>query len=233
MKNKNQPLLSPFVGELNDTIKVMIVDDHPIVIDGLKSSLAEIKNMVVIADANNGSDAIDLLSKTPADIVLMDIEMPVMNGWDSTKIITSRFPKTRVIALTTFSEKAIVKKMLNAGASGYILKNVKKQTLIDAIIAVHNGEKYFCSEISFVMLKPSTEEIIFQKKQNSSVNLLSSREVETIRLIASGLTNAETGEKLFISPKTVKTHRENIMKKLGLHNVVELVRFAIDNGLVE
>lgn len=233
MKNKNQPPLSPFRDEVKNTIKIMIVDDHQIVIDGLKSLLAEIKNLIIVAEANNGKETIDVLSKTPVDIVLMDIEMPVMNGWDATKIITSRFPRTKVIALTTFSEKAIVKKMLNAGASGYILKNIKKQTLIDAIIAVHNGEKYFSSEISFVILKPPTEEIIFQKKQSSSVNLLSSREIEILKLITGGLTNAETGEKLFISPKTVKAHRENIMKKLDLHNVVELVRFAIDNGLVE
>ena len=233
MTTRNQQLPSSDSCKAKDIIKIMLVDDHQIVIDGLKSLLTEIKNIVIVAEANNGKDAIDVLSKTPVDVVLMDIEMPVMNGLDSTKIITSRYPPTKVIALTTFSENAIVKKMLNAGASGYILKNIKTETLLEAIITVHSGEKYFSSEISLVLLKPSTEEIILPKKQNSSVNLLSSREIEILKLIAEGLSNSETAEKLFISPKTVKAHRENIMKKLDLHNVVELVRCAIDNGLIE
>lgn len=233
MTTKNQQLQSSISYKAKDIIKIMLVDDHQIVIDGLKSLLTEIKNIVIVAEANNGKDAIDVLSKTPVDIVLMDIEMPVMNGLDSTKIITSRYLPTKVIALTTFSENAIVKKMLNAGASGYILKNIKTETLLEAIITVHSGEKYFSSEISLVLLKPSTEEIILPKKQNSSVNLLSSREIEILKLIAEGLSNSETAEKLFISPKTVKAHRENIMKKLDLHNVVELVRCAIDNGLID
>lgn len=226
-------MFSSIMDETKETIRVMLVDDHQIVIDGLKSLLAEIKNIAIVAEANNGKDAIEILSKTAADIVLIDIEMPIMNGWDATKIITSRYPQTKVIALTTFSEKAIIKKMLNAGASGYILKNIKKDILLEAIIAVHNGEKYFSSEISLLLLKPSAEEIIVPKKQNSSVNLLTTREVEILKLIAGGLSNAETAEKLFISPKTVKAHRENIMKKLDLHNVVDLVRCAIDSGFID
>ena len=214
-------------------IQVMIVDDHQIVIDGLKSLLSKIKNLSIVAEANNGKEAIDILSKTPVDVALMDIEMPVMNGWDATKIITSRYPHTKVIALTTFSEKAIIKKMLSAGASGYILKNIKKETLLEAIIAVHRGEQFFSSEISLALLKPSAEEVLLPKKKTFPAHLLSSREVEILKLIAGGLSNTETGEKLFISSSTVKSHREHIMKKLDLHNVVDLVRYAIDNGLIE
>lgn len=217
-----------------EQIHIMIVDDHQIIIDGLKSLLSEVKNLKVVAEANNGKDAIDVFSKTPVNIVLMDIEMPLMNGWDATKIIIDRYPDTKVIALTTFSEKAIVKKMLNAGASGYILKNVKKETLLEAIETVYHGKQYLSSEIALALLKSSAEEIIIPQKQVSqSVNLLSSREIEVLKLIADGLSNAEIGAKLFISPKTVKAHRENLMKKLDLHNVVELVRYAIDNRLIE
>lgn len=212
----------------------MLVDDHQIVIDGLKSLLSETKNLSIVAEAKNGKDAVDALTKTPVDVVLMDVEMPVMNGWDATKIITARYPHTKVIALSTFSEKAIVKKMLSAGASGYILKNINKEMLIEAIVAVHDGEQYFSGEISLALLKPSSEEIILPNKQTaSSLHLLSSREIEILKWIASGLSNIEIGEKLFISHKTVKAHRENIMKKLNLHNVVEVVRYAIDNGLTE
>jgi two-component system NarL family response regulator len=216
-----------------DAIKILLVDDHQLIIDGLKSLLANEKNMVIVAEANNGKEAVEIMNKISVDIVLMDVEMPVMNGWDATKIIVSGHPKIKVIALTTFSEKAIVKKMLAAGASGYILKNIKKEILIEAIVAVHNGEKYMSSEISLALLKPSAEEVIQPQKQPSSLHLLSAREIEILKLIAEGLSNNEIGEKLFISPKTVKAHRENLMQKLDLHNVVGLVRYAIDNGLIE
>lgn len=214
-------------------IHIMIVDDHQIVINGIKSLLSATSNLAIVAEANNGKDAIEVLRKIPVDVVLMDIEMPVMNGLDATKIITSRYSHTKVIALSTFSEKAIVKKMLSAGASGYILKNIKKEILIEAIAAVHNGERYLSSEVSLALHKPSAEEIIIPQKQPPSISSLSFREIEILKLITGGLSNTEIADKLYISPKTVKSHRENIMKKLDLHNVVELVRYAIDNGLIE
>ncbi len=214
-------------------IQILIVDDHQIIIDGIKSLLAKMSNLAVVAEANNGKDAIEVLNKIKVDIVLLDIEMPGINGWDTAKIITSRFPHTKVIALTSYSEKAIIKKMLNAGASGYILKNIKKETLIEAITVVHRGERYFSTEISLALLKPSAEESIPQKQISSSGHSLSPREIEILKLIAAGLSNNEIGEKLFISHKTVNAHRENIMKKLNLHNIAGLVRFAIDNGLIE
>lgn len=212
-------------------IRLLIVDDHQIVIDGIKSLLSGTKNLFIAAHANNGQEAIDILSKTPIDVALMDVEMPVMNGWEATKIITTRYPHTKVIALTTFSEKAIVKKMLAAGASGYILKNINRETLLEAIMTVHNGEQYLSSEISLALMKPSAEEIIIAPKQPASLSLLTAREIEVLKCIAAGLSNTEIAEKLFISPKTVKAHRENLMKKLDVHNVVDLVRYAMDNGL--
>src|ERR1035437_11132053 len=127
------------------------------------------------------------------------------------------------MALTTFSEKAIIKKMLGAGASGYILKNIKKETLLEAILNVHKGEQYLSREISFILLKQSTEEILLPREQIFSIHLLSSREIEILKLIAGGLSTTEIGKKLFISHRTVKAYRENIMKKLDLHNVVILV----------
>ena len=214
-------------------IRVLLVDDHQIIIDGLKSLLSETKNILIVAEATTGKEAIEILSKTPTDLVLMDIEMPVMNGWDATKLITTQYPKIKVIALTTFSEKAIIKKMLDAGAFGYVLKNIKKATLIEAINTVYCGEQYFSSEIALALLKPSEQQIIQVPRQASPlVNTLSSREIEILKLIANGLSNTEIGTALFISPKTVKTHRENLMKKLNLHNVTEIVKYAIDNRLI-
>lgn len=226
----------------NAIIRVMIVDDHQIIIDGLKSAIAETNNLRVVAEANNGKEAIDILNKTNIDVVLMDIDMPIMNGCDATQIITSGFHNTRVIALTTFNEKAIIRKMLNAGASGYLLKNIKKETLIEAIHAVHQGRPYFSSEISLSLLKPSPhlslsdpshQKVKPQQKHPSSDNTLSGREIEILKLIAGGLSNIEIGKQLFISHNTVKAHRENIMRKLDVHNVTGLVRYAFDNGLME
>ncbi len=216
-----------------DMIKILITDDHQLIVEALKSLLSDVNNMTIVAEANNGKEAIGIIGKTSVDIVLMDVEMPVMNGWDATEIITSRYPETKVIALTTFSEKAIVKKMIDAGASGYVLKNVKKEILIEAIETVYKGETFFSSEIPLVLLKPSSEIAGNPKKQASSVHLLSSRETEILKLITQGLSNNEIATKLFISPKTVNAHRENIMKKLDVHNVIGLVRYALDNGLIE
>lgn len=218
---------------MKEKINLMLVDDHQIIIDGLKSLLASEKWILIIGEANNGKEAIDKMGKISPDVILMDVEMPVMNGWDACRIIKSRFPKTKVISLTTFSEKAIVKKMLDAGASGYVLKNIKKDSLIEAINAVYKGEQYLSSEASLALLKPNAEEIIYQPKQKSSDNLLSPREIEIVKLIADGLSNPEIGKKLFISDKTVKAHRENIMKKLDVHNAAGLVRYAIENGLTQ
>ncbi|HXC06225.1 MAG TPA: response regulator transcription factor [Bacteroidia bacterium] len=212
----------------------MIVDDHQILIDGLKSLLAESQTVVVVAEANNGDKALELLAQKQVDVVLMDISMPLMNGWDTTQLITSDYPGTKVIALSSYSEKAIILKMINAGASGFMLKNIKKELLLKAIEAVHKGETFFSSEISTILLEPSQEETFSKPKPISqSLSLLSSREVEVLKLIAHGLSNTDIGEKLFISANTVKSHRENIMKKLELHNVVELVRYAIDNKLIQ
>ena len=211
----------------------MVVDDHQLVRDGIKSLLSDIKNIIVVGEAGNGKEATEKLGSISVDIVLMDVEMPLMNGWDATETIVSQYPDTKVIALTTFSEKAIVHKMINAGASGYILKNSSKEMLVEAINNVFEGRQHFSSEISLALLKLSAEETIKPKKTQSSLHLLTAREVEILRLIAQGMSNNEIADKLFISNKTVKAHRENIMQKLNLHNVVGLVRFAIDNELID
>jgi DNA-binding NarL/FixJ family response regulator len=216
-----------------DSIKILIVDDHQLVVDGLKSLLSDKDNIEVVAEANNGKEVLEVLNKISADVVLMDVEMPVMNGWDATKIIVSRYPKTKVIALSSFSEKAIVRKMITAGVSGYILKNIDKEVLIEAITTVNNGFTYYCSEISLALMKPTSEESFELQTQQPSPDLLSSRETEILKLIGKGLSTKEIGSKLFISHKTVNAHREHIMKKLNIHNVVGLVRYAINSGLID
>lgn len=213
-------------------INIMIVDDHQIIIDGLKSLLADEKKITVTGEANNGKVAIEQIKLLDVDVILMDIEMPVMNGCDATRVITSSFPDIKVIALTSFDEKVIVKKMLNAGASGYILKNIKKEILLEAIETVVKGDTYYSSEISIILETSSAEEAMAPKNYQS-LSILTDRELEVLKLIALGLSNNEAAEKLFVTPKTIDVHRTNIMRKLNIHNVAGLVRLAIENGLLE
>lgn len=213
-------------------INIMIVDDHQIIIDGLKALFNSVKNISVVAEANNGKDAIAILEKTPVDIILMDIEMPVLNGYDAATIITSKYPELKIIALTTYDEKFIVQKMITAGALGYILKNIDKDVLIKAINTVIKGETFFSSEIPIILSSHTSEETILPQTQSSYNSLLSPREIEILKYIANGLSNIEISQKLFISSKTVDTHRTNIMKKLNIHNVVGLVKYAIKSGLI-
>jgi len=215
-------------------INIMIVDDHQIIIDGIKSVLSDESTIFVIAEANNGRDAIALLENKAVDIILMDIEMPILNGCDATAIITAKYPYIKVIALTTYDEKSIVKKMLNSGASGYVLKNINKQILIKAIDTVARGEIYYSSEIPILLANNTTiANDIIPQKQTTQNTILSTREIEIVQLIANGLSSNEIADKLFLSPKTIETHRTNIMRKLDIRNVVGLVKYAIKNGLIE
>ena len=213
-------------------IKIMIVDDHQIFIDGISLLLSNEENISVFAHANNGKDALAILEKGSVDIVLIDIEMPILNGYDTTAIITTKYPNTKVICLTTHDEKSIVQKMLNAGATGYLLKNIDKETLIKAINSVINGIPYFSSEIPIALESSIPPLNLKAEKQSININTLSAREVEILTFIANGLSNNEIAVKLSLSPKTIETHRTNIMQKLNVHNVVGLVKFAIKSGLV-
>lgn len=214
-------------------IKIMLVDDHQIIVDGIRSLLSDVINIAIVAQANSGREALAILEKTSVDIVLMDIEMPLLNGADATLLITTRYPDIKVIALSSYDEKSIIKKMLNAGAKGYILKNINKEILMEAIDTVAKGKTYFSSEITITLATSSAADIITQEKQTSSINLLSSREIEILKHVVDGLSNTEIAGKLFISAKTVDTHRSNIMQKLHIHNVVGLVKYAIKSGLLE
>jgi DNA-binding NarL/FixJ family response regulator len=214
-------------------VKIMIVDDHQIFIDGIKALLINVSNMSVSACSNNGRDAIAILEKKAIDLVLMDIEMPILNGYEATALITSCYPNIKVIALTAHDEKSIVKKMLDAGASGYILKNINRETLVEAINTVMKGQPYYSSEIPIALASSSIEEKGHTENKTHFTTLLSAREIEILKHIANGLSNNEIAKKLYLSPKTIDTHRTNIMQKLDIHNVVGLVKYAIKSGLLD
>lgn len=210
----------------------MLVDDHQIITDGISSLLEDIPGIKVVAAARDGMEAIGLLNEVDVDVILMDIQMPVMNGWETTGAVMKDCPHIKIIALTTFDERSIVQKMIQAGAKGYILKNINKDKLVEAIVAVHHGETYFSGEIQVALetLNPRNE---ISKPPDAILNSLSTKEIQILKLIANGYTNKEMGEMLHISAKTVDNHRTHIMQKLDMHNTSGLVRFAIQNGLVQ
>lgn len=208
-------------------LRILLVDDHQIIIDGLRSLVNSIDGMQVIGDANNGKEAIDLLKILDVDVVLMDIDMPVMNGLDATKAIKARAGKTKVIILSMHCESGMVKELIGIGADGYILKNASKEELIQAIQKVAAGQQYFATDVTLSLLN--------NKKNPSHSNLdveLTNRELEILKLIADGFSNKEIGEQLFISHRTVDTHRTNLMKKLEVNNIAGLISFAIKKGIV-
>lgn len=213
-------------------IKVVIADDHQLVLDGLRSILEQGPEIKVISTANNGADLLRQLAFIKPDIVLMDIDMPVMNGIEATQQVKANYPDIRIIILTMHEEKAMVKKLTDIGASGFILKNSDKDELLQAIKRVHQGGMYFSSELTMNLIShgitPVNPGSVDDKKA-----LLTEREIEILKLIAEGLSNKEIGDKLFISHRTVDTHRTNLMKKLDVSNIAGLIRYAIKNGFID
>jgi DNA-binding NarL/FixJ family response regulator len=205
-------------------IKLLLADDHQIIVDGLRSLLKSTDEIVVAAEANNGREALRILDLLEIDVVLMDIDMPVMNGIDALKEISVRFPKIKVIILSMHNEAGMIKSLISLGANGYLLKNCAQDELVNAIIKVATGQSYFSSDVTLSLLNPE------QNKQ--AEELLTERETEIIKLIAEGFSNKEIGSKLFISHRTVDTHRTNLMKKLSVSNIAGLISYAIKTGIV-
>ena len=206
-------------------IRIIIADDHRVFIDGMKALLKEFPEMKVIAEAENGDQLIELVSTHQPDLVLTDIQMPVKDGIEATKEIHKRFPEIKIVALSMMNESIYIKKMLEAGASGYILKTVNKEELISTIQRVAAGEKYFSSEVTAQLMNNFSD----KSSQSNPADVLTKREKEILTLISQGLTDKEIAEKVFLSPLTITTHRKNILSKLGLKNKVELTRFAMEN----
>jgi DNA-binding NarL/FixJ family response regulator len=205
-------------------IKVLLVDDHQIIVDGLKSLLKNTEEIVVAAEANNGREALRILEILEIDVVLMDIDMPVMNGIDTLKEINKLGIKVKVIILSMHQEAGMIKSLMNIGAHGYLLKSCAQDELINAINKVAGGQQFFSPEVTLSLLNTH--------QNTQQTELLTDRETEIVRLIAAGFSNKEIGDQLFISHRTVDTHRTNIMKKLDVNNIAGLISYAIKNGIV-
>lgn len=206
-------------------IRLILVDDHKIVLDGIKALLDDLDGFDCVATAENGQKAIDLLKVFDVDLLLMDIDMPVMNGIEATRIVKKDFPMVKVISLTQHSERGMVKQMLECGSDGYLLKNVAQDELANAIRNVVAGGQVFSEEVTMSLAGKAVG-----KNANGVEVELTEREIEILTLITEGLSSKQIGEKLFISPRTVDTHRTNLMNKLDIHNIAGLIRFALKNG---
>jgi len=210
-------------------IRVLIVDDHQIMREGLRKLLVNKSNINVVGEAANGRDALGMIKKENPHIVLMDVAMPELNGMEATKIIKSDSPATRVIALSSHGGREFVSGMLGAGASGYLLKDCAFDELIDAIEAVNSKHTYLSREISDVLVKEFVDSYQFIN-QDKQVRL-TSREKEVLQLISEGHSTKKIAEDLYVSVKTIESHRQKIMQKLNLHSIPELTKYAIKMGL--
>lgn len=219
---------------MNNLITVLIVDDHKIIRDGIKSLLEDAPNIQIVGEASNGLEAIEFFKKQPTDIVIMDIRMPEMGGIETTKFLTDNYPGVKILALTMHDEEAFISKMLHAGASGYLLKNVGKEEFISAIHKIYKGENYFSLDVATKMMTKfmSSKPVEDDEAVEDDDLQLTKREIEVIKLIAEGLTSQDIADKLFISPRTVDTHRRNLLQKLNVKNTAELIKYAIKHNIV-
>lgn len=212
-------------------IKVIIVDDHQIFLDGLKEVFKAFDEIEIVGEANDGVDLIDLLSKTSCDVILMDVNMPKMDGKDATKYVKAHFPNVKVLMLTMHDTKAYIEKLIKAGADGYLLKNTAKGELKKAISAVCEGQNYYSPMVTQTVMSSMREEKAV-KAEYGSVEL-TDREKDVLTLIAKEMTSHEIAEKLFISHHTVESHRKNLIAKLGVRSLAGLVKYAVKIGLDE
>lgn len=211
------------------TIKILLADDHKIVREGLRALIEKQPGMSVVAEAENGRDAVHQARKLSPDLVIMDITMPDLNGIEATRQIISENKKIKVIALSIHADKRFVVEMLRAGASGYLLKNSAFEDLAHAIRAVVEHRMFLSPTLADVVIRDYAE--LFPGAELSVFSVLTDREREVLQLLAEGKTMKEIAAHLFLSVKTIETHRLDLMRKLGVHSIAELTKYAVREGL--
>jgi two-component system response regulator NreC len=216
---------------LDKPLRLLLVDDHPIVCTGLRMLFQSEPDMQVVGEAESGAEAITAVQKLHPDVVIMDVAMPGMGGIEATQQIKAVSPETAVLALTMHEDEQYFFAMLRAGAAGYIPKRAAPDDLVSAIRVVAEGNVFLHSTLARFLMKDITEQKSAANEEQGDG--LTAREVEVLTLIAEGRTSREIAEELVISAKTVDRHRENIMNKLDIHSRVELVKYAIKRGLIQ
>ena len=214
-----------------DKIRVLLADDHKIFRDGVRSILEKEKDIEVVDDAANGKEVIEKIEKLEIDVLVLDIDIGKPNGIEITEMVSKNHPDVKILILSMMGLHDFVIQALEKGAIGFLLKNTGKDEVLTAIRSVSKGDSYFSREVSAILIeqlhKPSSA-----RKKNTDIPL-SVREIEVLKLIAQEFSNPEIAERLFISIRTVDTHRRNLLEKLGAKNTAGLVKFAIQKGLVD
>ena len=210
----------------DETIRVLLVDDHPIVRDGIRALLSESEQMNIVGDAADGEESVRKVEELSPDIVVMDIGLPKMNGLEATRVILEEHPSTRIIVLTIYDNKEYALQALRSGARGYLIKNAPSEELIDAIETVHMGGLFFPEEVSQMVVQQLADQSETEERPE-----LTRRESQVLALIAEGLSNRDIASRLSVSVRTVETHREHVMRKLDIHSVAGLTKYAINQGL--
>jgi DNA-binding NarL/FixJ family response regulator len=218
---------------MNNTIKLLVADDHPIFLEGIAALISSIPHFELLGVANNGQELIKKIEKTQPNVILLDINMPEMDGIETLKYIKDKFPQSKVIMLTMFNEARMIREALEAGAKGYILKNINREDLITAIETVNGGKPFLDAAVQEKMIEsiahPNANDNIIS---DELLETITQREMEILQLIAQGLTSHDIAEKLFISKNTVETHRKNLLTKLNVKNTAGLLQIAFKKGIV-
>lgn len=209
-------------------IRLFLVDDHAVLRDGLRALLQQTPDLQVVGEAENGEQLLAQLPATPCDVVLLDLHMPGLDGLATTQRLRAEFPEVRILVLSMVDHARSIGQVLEAGASGYVLKNTGHDELVVAVRSVAAGRRFLCSELGLAMLEKVLVGIPELPPQPA--NGLSAREREILQLVADGLTTAQIADKLFTSPRTVETHRQNMMEKTGAKNTASLIKTAVNQG---
>lgn len=212
-----------------EKIKVLLADDHKIFREGLRSILEKEKDMEVLDEASNGTEVIEKIAKLAVDVLVLDIDIGTPNGIEITEAVSNSHPDVKILILSMMGLHDFVIQALEKGAIGFLLKNTGKDEVLTAIRSVAKGDSYFSREVSAILIEQLNNPVLARKK-NSDIPI-SPREIEVLKLIAQEYSNSEIAEKLYISIRTVDTHRRNLLEKLGVKNTAGLVKFAIQKGL--
>jgi len=214
-------------------VKVLIVDDHQLMVEGLKSLLEDEEDIAFVAGANSMKETLDFLKNNETDVILMDVNMPDGSGIEATEKVKALYPSVKIIGLTMHDDISVITRMIKAGASGYILKRTNMNEVIEAIRTVHSNGRYLSNDTQKIIMDNLGTPGTLPYPEKVSKPVLSSREIEVLNLIAKEYNNEQIAEKLFISERTVEAHRRNIFIKTETKSIVGLIKYAIHHGLIE
>jgi len=214
-------------------INIILTDDHQVVRDGLKSMLNGVPDIQIIAQAATGKELYEILTKKKADVLILDIELPDISGLEICSKVSDDYPDLKILILSMYTGEEFIFKALAEGAKGYLPKNTTRDELVEAIRSIAGGNDYYSPMISEIMLKSYIKKAKSRNSVDKDLAELSKREVEVLKMLAEGIPNYEIAEKLFISIRTIESHKSHIMQKLELHTTAELVKFAIRKKLIE